>query len=270
MDILQVIALGLVQAITEWLPLSSKTMDTILYKDIFGGSPESVISVLLFLHLGTLAAAALYFRKEIIALANEFLSAPANVGRHSNGRIGFLASALVSTGVVGGPILLIERYALPALDGSTLLSLMGAGLVLTGFLLTSQHRHKWRNAGSVGWKDGVLTGALQGLSALPGVSRAGTSTTALIWRGFDSESAFHLSFLLSIPTVFAMEVVLWIAQGVTSAIPFADGLMLAAASFFFGYLTIKVLIRAAHRLDVAYLAFIFGILMLLFGLWGLG
>lgn len=270
MDILQVIILGLVQAITEWLPLSSKTMDTILYKDVFGGSPESVISVLLFLHLGTLAAAALYFRKEIIAIAREFLSAPKNVARHSNGRIGFLAAALFFTGVVGGPILLIEQFVLPSLDGSSLLSLMGAGLVLTGFLLTSQHRHKWRTAGTVGWKDGMLTGALQGLSALPGVSRAGTSTTALIWKGFDAESAFHLSFLLSIPTVFAMEVVLWGVQGGVSAIPLADGFMLAAASFFFGYLTIEVLIRAAHRLNVAYLAFIFGILMLVFGLWGIG
>ncbi len=270
MDLLQVIVLGLVQAVTEWLPLSSKTMDTIIYKDFFGGTPSGVVSVLLFLHIGTLAAAALYFRREILALSMEFLAAPTDIGGHSRGKIGFFATALFFTGLVGFPLLLIERFILPALDGSTLLAAMGAGLVLTGFLLTSQHRKMWRSASSANWRDGILTGLLQGLSALPGVSRAGTSTTAIIWRGFDSESAFYLSFLLSIPTVFFAEMVLWLAQGGVSAIPFADGLVLAASSFFFGYLTIGVLIRAAHRLNVAYLAFIFGIVMLIAGLAGYG
>ena len=270
MDLLQAIILGLVQAVTEWLPLSSKTMDTILYKDFFGGSPDSVLSVLLFLHFGTLAAATLYFRREVIAVIKEAFAAFPNPKRHAEGKLGFIVAALFFTGLVGGPILLIESFLLPALDGSALLSIMGAGLILTGFLLTSQQRHKWRTAATVGWMDGVHTGALQGLSALPGVSRAGTSTTALIWRGFDAESAFHLSFLLSIPTVFAMEVVIWLFQGGVSAIPIAEGAMLAASSFAFGYATIEVLIRAAHRLNVAYLAFVFGMLMLVFGLWGIG
>jgi len=270
MDLLQIIALGIVQAITEWLPLSSKTMDAFLYKDVFGGNPGSVISVLLFLHLGTLAAAALYFRGEIAELAKELLAAPADIRKHSGRKIGFLFSALLFTGLVGGPLLLLERELLPQLDAGALYSLMGAGLALTGFLLTSQGKSRWRSSESAGWKDGVMAGALQGLSALPGVSRAGTSTTALIWRGFGSESAFHLSFLLSIPTVFAMEVVIWGAQGGISAIPLGEGIALAASSFAFGYLTIGALLKAAHRLNVAYLAFIFGTLMLAFGLFGLG
>ena len=57
MDILQILFLGLVQAITEWLPLSSKTMDTLVYTRIFNGSMETAVPVLLFLHIGTLCAA---------------------------------------------------------------------------------------------------------------------------------------------------------------------------------------------------------------------
>jgi undecaprenyl-diphosphatase len=195
---------------------------------------------------------------------------PTNHKLHAEGKIGFLATALFFTGLVGVPILLAEMYLLPTLEAGALLSLMGAGLVLTGFMLTMQHRNRWRHAEAASWKDGVLTGALQGLSTIPGVSRAGATTTALIWRGFDAESSFHLSFLLSIPTVFLAEVVLWAAQGGVSAIPIWEGLTLSLCSFAFGYLTIHALIKVAHKINVAWLAFVFGMMMLAFGLLGIG
>ena len=270
MDIIQAIALGLVQAVTEWLPLSSKTMDALVYTKVFGGSAASVVSVLLFLHIGTMLASAIYFRREIAELAHKLILSPTNYRRHAGTKIGFLVTGLAVTGAIGLPILLIERFLLPNLEAGALFSLMGAGLVLTGFMLTTQSRNRWRHAEAATWKDGVLTGALQALSTIPGVSRAGATTTALVWRGFDAESAFRLSFLLAIPTVFFAEVVLWAAQGGVSAIPVSDGLMLAAASFVFGYLTIEVLIKVAHRINVAALAFVFGIMMLIFGLSGLG
>jgi undecaprenyl-diphosphatase len=165
---------------------------------------------------------------------------------------------------------LIEKFVLPILDASALFSIMGAGLIATGFMLTAQRKDRWRSHASAGWKDGVLTGILQGLSALPGVSRAGATTTALVWRGFDAKSAFHLSFLLSIPTVFFTELVFWLADSSIPAFPVSEGLAAAASSFAFGYLTIDALTKIAQRINVASLAFIFGIMMLAFGLFGLG
>jgi len=275
MDILQIIALGLIQAVTAWLPLSSKTMDTLAYTRLFGGSMESVVPLLLFLHIGTLCAAAIYFRKEMLAVAQEFLASPFDIERHKRGKVGFLFVAVLFTGIVGVPILVAEKFLLPTLTMGLLLSLMGAGLILTGFLLTTQKKDRWRTTESCSWKDGVLTGALQGLSTIPGVSRAGCTTTGLIWRGFDAESAFHLSFILSIPTVFLAEMAVWGAQMATGGImaspmPLADGLALAASSFIFGYITIDVLLKIAHKINVASLAFLFGILMLLAGMAGLG
>ncbi len=270
MDILQVLVLGLVQAITEWLPLSSKTIDTIVYTQFFGGSNESVIPVLLFLHVGTMLAAAIFFRREIFELTVKFFRERKSPVRLADSKIGFLVSALLFTGIVGLPILLAEKYLLPSLDTGALFSVMGAGLIITGFMLTAQHKNRWRHSETAGWKDGVLTGALQGLAAIPGISRAGATTTALVWRGFDAESAFHLSFLLSIPAVFCTEVVFWLVQGGVSAIPVQEGLMLALSSFVFGYLTIGLLTKIAHKINVASLAFLFGIMMLAFGLFGLG
>ena len=274
MDPLQILFLGLVQAIAEWFPLSSKTMDTLVYTGLYGGANENVVSVLLFLHIGTLLAAIIYFRKELAYLAREVLAEPAAFQRHANTKVGFIVAALFFTGVVGIPLLLIEHFLLPSLNTSMLLSIMGAGLIVTGFLLTTQHKHRWRFASTAAWQDGVLTGVLQGLSVLPGVSRAGCTTTGLIWRGFDAESAFNLSFLLSIPTVFLAELLLWgaqaVLQGGISAIPLTEGIMLAASSFVFGYITINALLRLAHRINVASLAFLFGILMLIFGIMGMG
>lgn len=269
MDILQIIILGIVQAITEWVPLSSKTMDTLVYTRFFGGSTENVLPLLLFLHIGTMLAAAIYFRKEIAFLAKSFVSAPTDVKRHSGSEIGFLAVALLFTGVVGLPLLLVETYVFPNLSGSVLLTVMGAGLILTGFLLASQRKGKWRTARAATWRDGVLTGALQGLSILPGVSRAGTSTTGLIWRGFDGESAFRLSFLLAIPTVFLAEIILYAAQGGIT-FPLADGLLLALSSFAFGYLTLDAILKIAHKANVAWLAFVLGMIMVTAGLIGVG
>jgi len=274
MDIVQIIVLGIIQALTEWLPLSSKTMDTIAYTRLFNGSLESVVPVLLFLHMGTLCAAAIYFRREIIALSREFLSAPLDIERHKKGKVGFLFTAILFTGIVGVPILAIEKFLLPNLTMNLLLSIMGAGLIVTGFLLTTHKKDRWRTTDAASWKDGILTGALQGLSTIPGVSRAGCSTTGLIWRGFNAESAFHLSFLLSIPTVFIAEMILWGAQMVigntVAPLPIADGLALILSSFVFGYVTIDVLLKIAHKINVASLAFIFGIMMLVFGLAGIG
>jgi len=234
------------------------------------GANENVVSVLLFLHIGTLLAAIIYFRKELAGLAREVFHEPAAFQRHANTKVGFIVTALFFTGVVGIPLLLIERFLLPSLDTSMLLSIMGAGLIMTGFLLTSQNKHRWRFASAANWQDGILTGVLQGLSVLPGVSRAGCTTTGLIWRGFDAESAFNLSFLLSIPTVFLAELLLWGAQMGVSSIPLTEGLALAASSFVFGYITINALLRLAHRINVASLAFLFGILMLISGIMGVG
>ena len=274
MDLLQIIFLGLVQAIAEWFPLSSKTMDTLVYTGLYGGANENVVSVLLFLHIGTLLAAIIYFRKELLLLSREVLRQPTAFQRHANSKVGYIVTSLFFTGVVGIPLLLLMKFVLPSLNATMLLSIMGAGLILTGFLLTTQHKHRWRFASTANWQDGILTGVLQGLSVLPGVSRAGCTTTGLIWRGFDAESAFNLSFLLSIPTVFLAEMLLWGAQAATqpgiSTIPLSEGLMLAASSFVFGYITINALLRLAHRINVASLAFIFGILMLIFGIIGIG
>jgi undecaprenyl-diphosphatase len=164
---------------------------------------------------------------------------------------------------------------------------MGCGLLLTSFLLHSQkHRPQAlkalgadRSYSHANWKDGLSTGLLQGLSTLPGVSRSGTTTTALLWCGFSPEAAFELSFMLSIPTVFLAEIILWSAQLLQSGVSLAsifsmfsptDALLLILSSAFFGYLTIGALIRIAKHINFSVTAAVLGLMMLAVGLLSLG
>jgi len=269
MDILQVVLLGLTQGITEWVPISSKTQVTAVYQLLNGPGSIIPLPILLYVHMGTVLAALVYFRKEIIQIIEKFLQKPTDFKVHSRGELGFLFTSLLLTGVVGLPLLFLEKEFFPKLDVSLLFTIMGAGLIFTGMLLLMQKGLKERKIRSVNWSDGVLTGILQGLSILPGVSRAGTSTTALIWRGFDSESSFHLSFLLSIPTVILAEFVLYMG-GELASFPVSDGILLAIFSFIFGYLTLGIILRIVKKVNMAYVALALGLIITAAGLRGLG
>lgn len=269
MDIITIMVLGLVQGITEWVPVSSKTQDTFVYLKLFHGDPAAVVPILLFLHIGTVLAAIIYFRKEIAAMIGDFMKRPTDVRAHAQGKIGFLFTSLLFTGIVGVPLLLIEKKFFPSLDAGLLFIIMGVGLAVTGLMLAIRKATNERKTEDAGWKDGILTGLLQGLSVLPGISRSGTSTTGLIWRGFDSESSFHLSFLLSIPTVVIAELIFYV-NGSLASFPITDGLLLALCSFVFGYLTLGALLRIVRGVNLAYVALALGLLMTIVGVLGAG
>ena len=269
MDLLSILLLGLVQGVTEWVPVSSKTQDTLVYLSVLHGNPSLVVPILLYLHLGTFFAAILYFRTDLRDMLKEFREKPLDVRAHLQGRPGFLFTALFFTGIVGIPILLLEKRYLASMDAGILFAVMGIGLVVTGIFLLTHRKPRLRGVGEATWRDGVLTGLLQGLSTLPGISRSGTSTSGLIWRGFDSEASFHLSFLLSIPTVLLAEMVFYIG-GSLFALPPSDGLLLALVSFVFGYLTIDAVLRIVKRVNLAYVALGMGIIIIIVGLVGAG
>ncbi|HQT44453.1 MAG TPA: undecaprenyl-diphosphate phosphatase [Candidatus Micrarchaeota archaeon] len=300
MDIIQLLILGIVQGITEWIPISSKTQLAVVYLGVFKQDPAFLLSMVLFAHIGTLLAATVYFRKEIAGLAKKFLEKPLEKETYAKGETGFIFGAILMTGVVGVPIIIAESVLYQDLNGMIIYLLLGGGLIFTGLLLHSQKNAKQREIKSAGLLDGIVTGALQGLSTIPGVSRSGTSTTGLIWRGFDAESSFHLSFLLSVPTVIIAEMILYscgLGAGPVSfvsnalagsGIPFIAGLgakvaakcagtmimalpealLLALTSFVVGYLTIGFILKSMKKVNLAYVAIAWGILVIVFGVLG--
>jgi len=277
MDLLSAILLGIVQGVSEWLPISSKTLDLFVFLQFLEGSESEAIPVLLFLHLGTVFAAILYFRKRILQIASSLLkvrSIPAFLKTEAS----FYFFALAGTGAVGLPLLAIQSMFLPSIGTGALFAIMGLGLLATAALLHLQKKGEGnknlrggeataeKTAEQTTIKDAILTGLFQGLSVLGGLSRSGTTTTALVLSKFEPKAVFELSFILSIPTILCAEVLFYFLDGSFASYDIGQGATLALSSFVFGYLTIDALIRLAQRINLASLAALFGILMVAAGL----
>lgn len=197
---LSAFALGLLQGVTEFLPVSSSG-HLALAKQLFSVGHASLTYDVL-LHFATMLATLLYFGKDILRLLREwgagFFSSAAR--REEGWTLGWAVLAgTVVTAVVALPLKpVVERMM--ALPGA-----VGAGLLLTSALL-------WRGAKMASAQKtpgkplsllrGVLIGVVQGIAVLPGVSRSGSTIVTGMGTGLSAPSAFRFSFLLSLPAVF--------------------------------------------------------------------
>lgn len=244
--------IGLLQGFLEWLPLSSQGNLVILMVTLLGLGADDALGLSVFLHIGTGLAALVYFRKDISRILRL-------ESRTDQRLLYFLAVATVATGIVGLPLFLFARMA--SVYGEALLGLTGMALFLTG--VVERYARRWgdRTAETLSPREGLLLGLVQGFSAIPGVSRSGITTSALLLRGFSGEEAFRISFMMSIPAVFAAAVGLTIVQG---APQLRLGLIISlVASFLSAILSIEFLLRIARRFRFWSLCMMLGVVSLL-------
>jgi len=258
MNTTDAIILGIIQGIFEWLPVSSEGMTT-LYLIAKNHTLEEAIPISIWLHTGTLLAAALYFRKDIISILKNM---PAYLRRRThNTDIGktttFLIISTAATAIVGFPILL---YSLNKLNfsGTQATALIGILLILTG-LLQKKSQKKDITEKKITIADSIIVGVLQGFSAMPGLSRSGLTTSGLLLRRYDAKKALKLSFLMSIPAVFAAEIGLGLMGRINID---TNSLIAITTSFAVGYLTIGALIRFAQKIRFWKFCILLGILSL--------
>ena len=241
MDLFQAIVLGLMQGITEWLPVSSQGNVIIAGIKLFGLGAEQAFSYSVFLHIGTAFAAIIYFRKEIkeiIELKNKNL-------------MRFMIIAVLSTAITAIPVYLLMKQI--AVNSMYLTLLIGLMLLITGFLQWKKKTQKKTEENS---KNAFFLGLGQGFSVLPGVSRSGITTSVLLFEGFTPEKAFKLSFLLSVPSVLIAE----IGFGLIEGIEFEMNLLLSILiAFVVGYFSIKYLIEFAKKVNFSWFCFTIGI-----------
>lgn len=261
MEFLQAAIIGFLQGIFEWLPVSSEGVVTLTMTGLFGKSGLSSVNVAIWLHLGTMLAALLYFRqdfKKIILGLPDYLMRKKYQESKERKLISFLILTTLITGAIGGAIYLYGLQNL-AHYPKLLTGLMGIALLGTG-LLRFYSSSQERKTKSLNYKDSVFTGVLQSLSVLPGVSRSGSTVFALFYREFDAKEAFRLSFLLSVPAVLIAN----IGIQLFSEIQITASLLFATLiSFLVGYLTIDLILKIAKKTEVAYLCFALAILAFL-------
>lgn len=262
-EIGKALLLGAVQGAVEWLPLSSEGVLTLLQLHVLQRPLAESVAFAIWLHLGTLLAAVGYFRRELLQLAQALsrwvlLPRSAHLPQAESERelLRFLGIATLLTGLVGAPLLALSL----SLDllGRWGTLLIGALLVATGLIQLAAPR--WglgeRTAQQLGVWDAVWVGLAQGLAALPGLSRSGLTISVLLLRGFRETEALRLSFLLSIPVIFAAQFLLKLLEALRSdggplpllspgALAGAGGVLSAALV---GWLTISALLGLARRL----------------------
>lgn len=181
MKIWEALVLGLVQGASEFLPISSSGHLLLLEK--LGVGQENLFFNIM-LHVGTLAAVLIAMRKKWLPL----LRHPINKNN------GYLLLACVPTVALA----FVFKLLVPSLiDGK----LLGCGFVLTAMLLYIGENFQLHKTALIDAKTSVLTGVLQGIAVLPGVSRSGATISAMRFQGVEKEDATTFSFLLSIPII---------------------------------------------------------------------
>jgi undecaprenyl-diphosphatase len=237
---LEAIILGIVQGLTEFLPISSTAHLRIV--PAFAGWEDPGAAFTAVTQLGTMAAVLLYFRHDLWRITRASLRALRDPAERSSldARLGFyIIIGTIPIGVFG--LLFADQIE----TGARSLTLIGCTLIALGLLLLLAERlasHE-REIDSFTARDGIIMGFAQAAALVPGVSRSGATLTAGLFLGFERRAAARYSFLLSVPAVVLSGVfeLRKIGEGEQAgAVPTAIATL---AAFVVGYASIAFLLR---------------------------
>ncbi|MFQ6075712.1 MAG: undecaprenyl-diphosphate phosphatase [Candidatus Bathyarchaeia archaeon] len=258
--IVEAIILGILQGTLEWLPISSQGNLVLIMVYFLGLEAREALSLSVFLHVGTLFAAVVCFREDVLRVLRALPAYRFSRVDGVNRQITFLLSTTLMTVVVGFPMFLVARGA--TLLGEVFIALVGVALIITGSLQRSLGRGGRRVFLDLGVRDTLLLGVAQGLSAFPGVSRSGITASALLFMGFGNREALRLSFLMGIPSILVAEVGLSLLGGL-HAVNMTALVVGASFSFVSGVLSIHLLLKVAERARFWAFCLLLGVLALL-------
>jgi len=232
-DFLGALILGVVQGITEWLPVSSSG-HLVLFQQFFG--LEASVAFDLMLHFSTLLAVLFVFRRETWSVFNAVVR-----GRFktAEGRMGIL---IIIATVCSLPVaLLLEQYV-NFMFASTMV--VGAGLLVTGFIVYSTRLERPKSV--LDGRKAAFVGLAQGVAVVPGISRSGSTISAALATGIDRDKAIRFSFLLSIPaiagaTLYALKDA---ASFTAEPLPLVAGMLV---SFIVGIISLRWLVGLIKR-----------------------
>lgn len=271
LQIIYSIIIGVIQGISEWLPISSKTQILIFSQLFFGLTYQQAYTFGLFMEIGTTAAAIIYFRNELAMLVRVLLGSKDKMERQL---FKYVLIVTVITGIIGAPLYLIADSITGISVGIPMLII---GIVLIGDALFIRYSKKRQEAGAntrkfadLKIKDYILIGIAQGIAALPGVSRSGITTSTMILLNVEADEAFRLSFLIGIFAAIAAFGLTLIAShaNVSAALAQLSLLGLAIAivvSTIVSLFLINFLIKIAGKSSIVYVTAGLGIIAILSG-----
>lgn len=275
------IILGIVQGISEWLPISSKTQIIFVSTYLLHLTFQQAYAFGLFMEIGTILAAVIYFRKELWELVNVLLS---HGTAESKELFKYVIVSMLATAVIAGPIYIFLEKSLTGTYNLGIPMLI-MGLVLIGdALLIKYSRSKYNNDKNrrtllhMNIKDYLLIGIAQGIAALPGVSRSGATTSTMLLLNVEAKEAFRLSFIDMIFATSAAVVLTLVASrsAISSALAIIgiSGLIISIiVATIVSLFLINFLLGIARKTSIIYLtsglgmiALIGGVLILFFNI----
>lgn len=259
---LEAVVLGIIQGITEWIPVSSEGMIALAKIKLFHSTLglKDIVYQALFLHLGTFFAALVYFRKDIAALAK--IPFAFKKASEENKKIFlFLSVTTIISGLLGFRLLLAmdQLSAHFQTSGKIIMILVAILLFVTGILQLHAKHQGAKGAKSLKPIDGWFLGMIQGVAVLPGLSRSGTTIAALLMMGFEKTLALRLSFLMSLPIILAGNIILNFRGAQLSP----ENLVSLLVSFLVGLLSINLFFKIAEKINFGIFVIAFAFLVLL-------
>ncbi len=252
MNSIEAIILGVIQGLTEFLPVSSSG-HLVLCQNLFGlEEPELLFDICL--HVGTLVAVLIVFYRDIIDILAALVRIPTGI-KNSGGLLklcetdpAIRMALLVVIGSIPTAIIgLLFKEVVDHIFGST--AIVGCMLIVTGTLLwlTRRFQGEGRPIRQTTLKDALIIGVVQGLAILPGISRSGSTISMAMFLGVDRKLAGRYSFLLSIPAIVGALILGLGEPELATTIPLVTIVAGSIVSALVGWLALVILLRVVDR-----------------------
>ncbi|WP_018126890.1 undecaprenyl-diphosphate phosphatase [Balneola vulgaris] len=253
MDILQSFLLGLLQGLTEFLPISSSG-HLALGKYFLGESNEAGLTFEIVVHFGTLCSILIYYRALLMDITKagfSFIAAPKKEMENPKVKmIGFVLLSMIPAFIVG---FTLKDKVETIFDSPFLVSVM---LVVTGFILFLTKFAKEKE-GRVTVGRSIVIGIAQAFAMIPGISRSGSTISTALYFGVSREEAANFSFLMVIPVIggaMLLQVLDLMEQGMDTV--YIQGLLVGfLTAFVSGYYALKYLIVILKKKGFHYFAY---------------
>jgi len=263
-SLLQAVFLGIVQGLTEWLPISSSG-HLVIVQQIFGMRVPLLFDVML--HAGTLLAVFAFFWKDILKILSAIFKFDF---KSDSGKLGLF----VLLGSV--PIVLVGFFLYDVIASLfNNLFAAGAALIATGFILYSTKFFRNGQRQELNSKNALFVGISQAASLIPGISRSGVTISSALFKKIDRQEAFAFSFLLAIPAIIGANVFeLYRATALALDLGVIGFEMIvgAAVAAIVGYLSLKFLLGILRKGKIylfAYYCWVVGTILLIYIYFGL-
>ncbi len=227
MSLFEAIIFGIVQGISEFLPISS-TAHIIITELLFGYNFPG-LAYEIFLHIASVFAVILYFRRDLWSVIRGFFSYFIEKSDVNKIQFMFGIYIIIATAITGSLGLILKNLVVDVMKTPPFIA---AALAVTGTALILIERFKHygnRKEERMTWLDAVIVGLGQTIAVLPGISRSGSTLITALWAGLERDTAVRYSFLLVIPAILGSTVLA--AGDISGAIWSEIGTISLVASF---------------------------------------